>query len=64
MTVASGRAVTVSQPITIDARGADAGVEDRIRRIFADQGPALQQQTIRATIEAIGRINGAGRVQN
>jgi len=64
MTVASGRAVTVSQPINIDARGADAGVEDRIRRIFADQGPALQQQTIRATIEAIGRINGAGRVQN
>jgi len=64
MTMASGRAITISQPITIDARGADAGVEDRIRRIFADQGPALQQQTMRATIEAIGRINSAGRVQN
>jgi hypothetical protein len=62
--MASARGVSILQPITIDARGADAGVEDRIRRVFADQGPALQQQTMRATIEAIGRINGAGRVQN
>jgi len=62
--MASARGVTVSQPITIDARGADAGVEDRLRRMLAEQGPAMQQQTIRATIDAIGRINTARRVQN
>lgn len=54
----------VSQSFTIDARGAEVGVEERIRQVLQAEGPRMQQQTMRATIEAIGRINRSARTAN
>lgn len=47
----SGQAITISQPITIDARGADAGVEQRLRAMM----PGLLAENSRIIIGAVNQ---------
>lgn len=46
-----GGGTTVHQPINIDARGAQAGVGEEIRRVLREEMPAWQRRTVEATYE-------------
>lgn len=49
--------VAVANNITIDARGADQGVEDRLRAALAEAIPRIQRDTVEASIQTIANIN-------
>lgn len=49
--------VAVANNITIDARGADQGVEDRLRAALAEAIPRIQRDTVQASIQTIANIN-------
>lgn len=47
---------SVSQSFVIDARGADMGVEERLRQVLAEQAPAIQQRATVGALEAMNAI--------
>lgn len=51
----SGGMTNVSTSLNIDARGAEVGVEERIRAVLSIEGPRLQRQAVEATISALNR---------
>jgi hypothetical protein len=50
-----GGMTNVSTSLNIDARGAEVGVEERIRAVLSVEGPRLQRQAVEATISALNR---------
>jgi len=47
---------SVSQSFVIDARGADMGVEERLRQVLAEQAPLMQQRATVGALEAMNAI--------
>ena len=47
---------SVSQSFVIDARGADMGVEERLRQVLAEQAPIMQQRATLGALEAMNTL--------